>query len=148
LKEIIIGIALSLVILYELIKHMKAEEKIPTKTLMQFLEEADEAYIFAHQARQINPFIKYANSTVCDNILDDIRRHNNDPKLFGTKAYRERKWKIISASSNTVTVQKDLTHKHVKIQRGVQVAIGDDMHEIWKVSIRDKRDFQVIGITM
>jgi hypothetical protein len=108
-------------------------DALDSKALMLFLEKADDAYILTHEAVDISFFSKFASTRVCNQIIDDI--HKKPPKLFGTKNYRHRRWSVISQEKDKITVQKEITHKHIEVKRGIRVALGDDMIESWCITL-------------
>ena len=134
-------IVVPLILIKSPVKSSKRE--VGYKGLIDFLEEADDAYILSHQTKQISYFSRYACDSVCTDLLDLMR--SQESKLFGTKSYRERTWSVLSEEGESILVKKELTHKHVKIRKGVHVAIGEDMKEHWRIR-RVKDSFTVMEI--
>jgi len=100
--------------------------------LLEFLEQADDAYILSHLMFQIEAFSPYATGAVCNALLDDMYR--KPPRMFGTKKYRRRHWSVVEHHPDWLIVRKRLTHEKVKAGRGIYIALGDDMEELWTVS--------------
>lgn len=105
--------------------------KDPKSSLLLFLEEADEALIRAYETKQIAGFTKYASNEVLRFISEKL--NSEKPRLFGTKNYRTRNWTILSNQESMIRVKKELRHSHVKLNKGIYVAIGEDVDEFWEV---------------
>lgn len=101
------------------------------KSLIEFLEKADDAYITTNQTNRNSPFCEFATNRVCNDVMDVIR--SSPPKLFGTKAYRNRKWTFIGEEGNRIKVRKDITYKNIEVKKGIQISIGDNLQEYWTV---------------
>lgn len=100
--------------------------------LLDFLEKADDAYILAHESTQIGKFGKYATEEVCHEMMESIFK--NPSRMFGTRKSRRRTWNVVAHDPEWVVVRKQLAHAPVKIGRGVYVALGDDVEEIWTIA--------------
>lgn len=112
--------------------------------LYEFLEQADDAYILTHESAEISCFSKYANSSVCNEVIEAIFK--NPAKMFGTKNNRERTWSLIGQYSNEILVRKEITHSPIEVKRGIRITLGDHMVEVWKVS-SGPRGFLVEDVT-
>lgn len=102
--------------------------------LYRFLEYADDGYILAHETNQISYFSPYASATVCHAVMDRI--HHGSSKMFGTRSLRIRTWRVCKAGDGYFLIRKSITHKTVEAKQGLRIALGDDMEETWKVSVR------------
>ncbi|MDQ0885063.1 hypothetical protein QFZ81_000151 [Paenibacillus sp. V4I9] len=110
----------------------KRKSELISKELFEFLEKADDAYILTHEAIEISFFSKYATSHVCNEVMESI--YKNPAKLFGTKKYRERIWCVMQQQKNEIVLRKEISHKRIKVRKGIKVALGDDMVEYWTIS--------------
>ena len=102
--------------------------------LFRFLEYADDGYILAHETNQISFFSPYASPAVCHAVMDRI--HHGPPKMFGTRSLRIRTWRVCKADDGCYLIRKSITHRTVLAKQGMRIALGDDMEETWKVSVR------------
>ncbi|WP_027088422.1 hypothetical protein [Cohnella panacarvi] len=102
--------------------------------LYRFLEYADDGYILAHETDQISFFSPYASPAVCHAVMDRI--HHSPAKMFGTRSLRIRTWRVCKAGDGYYLVRKNITHRTVQAKQGLRIALGDDMEEVWKVSVR------------
>lgn len=101
--------------------------------LTVFLDEADEALIRTYETRQIKWFTSYASSSVLCFVVDKL--NSGESILFGTKNYRMRSWSVLENKESVIIVQKQLRHRHVRLNKTIYVAIGEDVDEVWHVSI-------------
>lgn len=111
--------------------------------LLAFLEQADDAYIASHHARRMDAFSRYATGALCNALLDGIFK--KPPRMFGTRKYRRRRWRIVQHDPDWVVVHKQLWHLPVKVTGGIYVALGDEMEEWWTIAVRED-GFKVVDI--
>ncbi|THF73920.1 hypothetical protein [Cohnella fermenti] len=100
--------------------------------LLAFLEAADNAYILTHLRKEISYFSKYAAHSVCNEVIDWIFK--NPPKMFGTPRSRTRTWTVLDRDPERLIVRKQVLQHQIEVRRGMKVALGDDMVELWNVS--------------
>ena len=127
---------------YLLTKYFDKSNKIDGR-LANFIENAHEAYIKAHEIEDTTPFQKYAAVDVVVELRDKIEY--GEEELYGIKRYRERKVSLISENKDIVKVRIAICHQHIKINRNMAVAIGDDISSIWKIKTTNNK-FKVIDI--
>jgi len=122
--------------------HRKAKPK--SSTLVNFLDCADDAYIMAFRAKNIKPFIPYANAEVCNRVLEEI----NSAELanFGTRRSRIRRWLVQESTDNSVIVLKEIFHKGISLGDGIEIPLADDVKQLWMVSIEQREDFKVVKL--
>lgn len=102
------------------------------KNLVEFLEEADEALIYAYETKHWSKLTNYVANGVILGVVEKL--NSGQSTLYGIRAYRMRTWSIISRDANTFCIRKELRHQHVRLGRSIYVAIGEDKNEVWKVS--------------
>lgn len=141
-----IGIGcLVVIILLSTKKTSKSDNQVPIdKELLLFLEKADDAYIKTHETVDIQYFSKFATHSLCNQVLDDI--HKKPPKMFGIAKHRERKWRLVTEEKNEFTFEKNITHRHIQVKKGIIITLGDDMNEVWLVS-NSPKGFLVRDVT-
>ncbi|MCD1257390.1 hypothetical protein B5M42_000885 [Paenibacillus athensensis] len=103
-----------------------------TGELLHFLEKADDAYILTHETLEIRFFSRYATNLVCNEIMEAI--YQKPPKMFGTRRFRHRSWSIVTQNGSELVVRKELVHKPIVMKKGIRVALGDDMVELWTIT--------------
>ena len=103
------------------------------EALIQFVERADDAYILTHATMDIMHFSKFASGKACNELIEFLYR--NPPKMFGSKKHRKREWYIMAHEQKSITLKKVITHRHVKVKRGIKIKLGDEMVEYWHVAI-------------
>jgi hypothetical protein len=102
--------------------------------LLRFLEYADDGYILAHETNQISYFSPYASTAVCHAVMDRIQHGTS--KMFGTSSLRIRTWSVCKVGDGYYILRKSITHRTVLAKQGMRLALGDDMEETWKVTVR------------
>lgn len=107
-----------------------------SKELIVFLEKADDAYILTHETIEISYFSKYVSNNACLGVLEAI--YKNPPLLFGTKRYRKRSWSYIKQDKNGILLQKKITHTQIEVKKGIKIALGDEIVEVWRISFNLK----------
>jgi len=100
--------------------------------LFHFLEQADDAYILTHETLEIRFFSPYATNSVCNEIMEAI--YQKPPKMFGTRRFRRRSWSIVKHNGSDIVVRKEIVHKPIVMKKGIRVALGDDMVELWTIA--------------
>lgn len=110
------------------------EQNFDYSALINFLEKADDAYILTHATLNIMYFSKFACSRACNDLIEFLYR--NPPKMFGSRKTRQREWYIVEQLDHAITLRKSITHRQVKVKRGIKIKLGDDMTEYWEISIR------------
>ncbi|MFB9277194.1 hypothetical protein [Cohnella cellulosilytica] len=113
--------------------------------LFGFLEEADDAYILAHETTQIGRFGKYATETVCHGLMESI--YKNPSRMFGTRKYRRRSWNVVAHDPEWIVVCKRLSHVPVNLGKGIHTALGDDSVEIWTIA-RLENGYRIIDVNV
>lgn len=111
--------------------------------LFRFLKQADEAYILSHHERTMDAFSRYARGSLCNALLDGIFK--KPPKMFGTRKLRRTSWRVVQHDPDWVQVHKRLWHEPVKVARGIYVALGDEMEELWTIAVLEN-GFQVVDV--
>lgn len=107
-------------------------EALRKAQLISLLNTIDNVYIASHQKhRVLDDFFDYASDEVISDLQDDI--NYGEEKLFGTSKYRVRTWEIVEDTGYFLTVQKFITHRHIKVNRSFDLAIGENFHEIWRL---------------
>lgn len=109
----------------------------PMDTLREFLNKADEAMIHAYETKQLEGFIQYASNKVLCFVVDRI--NSKEQIFFGTQNYRTRNWIVLSDSGGCISIKKELRHRHVRLNKKIYVAVGEDVNELWKISITNGR---------
>lgn len=112
--------------------------------LVGFLSDADDAYMLAFEARNIKPFAQYADPAVCTAILQEIL--SGEDRFFGVAKLRQREWKVTLDDGRTVQAIKLVSHKPVKVGRGVSIPLGDTIKQVWDVRVDGKNKFKVIRV--
>jgi hypothetical protein len=103
--------------------------------LLEFLTEADEAYIRTHETSEIQYFSKFAAHSACHEVMETIFK--KPPLLFGVKKHRRRTWTVLEEGEEGILLRKELTHIPVKIKRGLRMPLGDRLIETWRVSFQE-----------
>jgi hypothetical protein len=114
-----------------------------SEDLLEFLENADDAYILAHETTEIGRFSRFAAGEVCHELLEGIFK--NPPKMFGTRKYRRRRWSVIEHDPDWMVIRKQVYHVPVKASKGIYVALGDEMEEIWTISCLE-RGYRIVDV--
>lgn len=141
MKVIFITVIILIAYFY-LTKSLENNKKIDNK-LLGFIENAHEAYIKSCEIEDVTPFARYANPDVMVELREKIEYGENE--LFGVKRYRERSVVLIDERETSVRVKISLSHQHIKINKGMSVAIGDDISSIWRIRIVNNK-YKVIEI--
>lgn len=115
-----------------------------SESLLDYLEQADDAYILTHDTENIAHFSKFASNEVCHEVMDWIWK--NPRRMFGTKKHRIRKWEVVELGGDTIVVRKELSHRPVKVRRGMRFSLGDAFVELWELSFR-RGDYRVEAIS-
>jgi len=103
------------------------------KALFAFLEEADEKYMLAFTAKNVNIFTKYCTNPCAQEVQNRILYF--EERNFGLPKKRKRKWTIIKSDSDSIHLKKELTHaRYAK----THITTGDDITEYWKVIYNSK----------
>lgn len=105
-----------------------------SQELYEFLEKADDAYILTHETAEISCFSKFANSSVCNEVLEAI--YKNPAKMFGTRNYRDRTWSVIEQRRNEMILRKEIVHRAIEVKKGISITLGDHLIEYWKISLK------------
>lgn len=121
----------------------KDDGPVDYEALIRFVEQADDAYILTHATKNIMYFSKFASSRVCNEVMEFIYR--NPPKMFGARKQRQRKWSVLAMERHGATLKKTITHRPVKVKRGMKIKLGDDMVEYWDIAFTSK-GFRVTAI--
>lgn len=100
--------------------------------IMEFLREADSAYIKALEQKNVKLFESYCTLPMSRNIAEIIGRGNLP--YFGLERYRKVTWKVLPENLHYL---KNLTHDNVKVTAKVSLALGDDMNEEWTLTIQN-----------
>lgn len=143
---IVMGSSVTVIVYISISCLFKSKVQIVNKKmdakLVNFLNEADEAYMQSYNTNRLEIFAEYATPELCSVIEEEMEF--GEKKLFGTASSRSREWYLLNASKCDYTVKKILTHKRIK-QRTVSISLGDSIEETWKVEEVD-RSFQVCDI--
>lgn len=110
--------------------------------VVQFLNRADDAYILAHDSKNIRPFAPYADPAVCTKVLSKIL--SGEDKYFGTSKLRKREWDVQLDGTDVAHVVKRTGHEEIKVGRGITIPLGDPDVQCWDVSIADGKSFKII----
>jgi hypothetical protein len=103
------------------------------KALFAFLEDADEKYMLAFTAKNVNIFTKYCTNPCAQEVQNRILYY--EKRNFGLPGKRKRKWTIMSAEDNSILLKKELTHAR---EKKTHFTTGDDITEYWKVIYNSK----------
>lgn len=121
----------------------KNPSKNPNKEVKEFIERANDRYILAHSNDDPSAFIKYANEDVIMNLEEQISYGSK--LMFGLERYRERTIEIIEDLGYSLVVRIKISHKSIKVNKSISIAVGDDVTMIWKLR-RDSGAYQVVDI--
>lgn len=105
--------------------------------IITFLEEADEAYIIAFKTKDVSTFSLYAESRLTRQIKEKVL--SGSEIHFGIKRYRKREWTLIEEKDNKLIYDKLLTHDSVEFIHNICFPLGDSLHEIWEIDIKDNK---------
>ncbi|WP_379356636.1 MULTISPECIES: hypothetical protein [unclassified Paenibacillus] len=129
------------VVIYALARQQKSKPELPKVDypfdyigLIAFVEKADDAYILTHATLDIMPFSKFASSKASNELIEFLYR--NPPKMFGSKKHRKRSWEVESYKGDSIFLKKTITHRQVKVKRGIKIKLGDDLTEYWEIAVR------------
>lgn len=103
------------------------------EALMKFVEKADDAYILTHATLDIMYFSKFASGKACNELIEFLYR--NPPKMFGSRKHRRRSWDVLAHGERYVVLKKSISHRQVKVKRGMRIKLGDDMIEYWEIAV-------------
>lgn len=123
---------------------MFGKSKKTETTLIGFLDQADDAYMLAFEAKNIKPFVPYADASVCTAVLQEIlsgREH-----CFGAPKLRKRSWEVTLDDGRVVRAVKHVTHEPIKCGRGLSIPLGDPVQQAWDISVDNVPKFKVIKI--
>jgi len=125
-------------ILQEVKENKKPDHPYPFDfpALIAFANKADDAYILTHATLDIMPFSKFATGKVCNELIEFLYR--NPPKMFGSKKHRKRTWTVMAYNDSLITLKKEITHRQVKVKRGMRIKLGDEMVEYWDIAVTAK----------
>lgn len=112
--------------------------------LLQFLENADDAYILAFSSKNIRPLVPYADATVCNAVLCEIL--SGEDKSFGVAERRDRTWEVILNDGHVASIVKTLSHEPINCGRGMSITLGDNIKQTWDVSVGGDGTFKVLHI--
>jgi hypothetical protein len=103
------------------------------EALFVFLEEADDNYMLAFTAKNIDLFAKYCTIPCAQEVQNRILYF--EERNFGLPNKRKRKWSIVKAEDDSILLKKELIHaRDVK----TRITTGDDFTEYWKVIYNKK----------
>lgn len=143
---IVMGSSITVIVYISVSCLFKSKVQIVNKKmdqkLVNFLNEADDAYMQSYSTNRLEIFAEYATQELCSVIEEEMEF--GEKKLFGTVSSRSREWYLLNSNKCDYTVKKILTHKRIK-QRTVSISLGDSIEETWKVEAVDKR-YQVSDI--
>lgn len=117
----------------------KAEIIKPSKisrSLLKFLEEADNAYMAGYTKSRVDLFAEYMTPELCEILHEEMEQ--GEKKLFGPKDSGTRQWYLMEdgyEDENDIyyTVKKILIPKKIK-QGSVSISLGEYIEEIWTVA--------------
>lgn len=112
--------------------------------LLEFLNKASEAYIQSFTERQMKYLSKYVSDEVIRELLPTLKQ--DDILFIGTPKYRETVFTIIVDDNSTLKVKRELHHKNVELKRGIKMALGDDLTEIWEILRVSSEEFKIVSI--
>ncbi len=112
--------------------------------LVGFLSEADDAYMLAFEAKNIKPFVPYADPAVCTALLQEIL--SGEDRFFGSSKLRQREWKVTLDDGRVVQAVKSVSHAPISVGRGVSIPLGDSIKQVWDVRVEGKDAFKVIRV--
>jgi hypothetical protein len=101
--------------------------------LFSFLEEADEKYMLAFVAKNIDIFAGYCTVPCAQEVQNRILYY--EERNFGLPGKRKRNWTIAKAEGGSIVLKKDLTHARNPKTR---ITTGDHITEYWKVIYNSK----------
>ncbi|RJX39137.1 hypothetical protein D3P09_16730 [Paenibacillus pinisoli] len=122
-------------VLQEVKENKKPDHPYPFDfpALIAFANKADDAYILTHATLDIMPFSKFATGKVCNELIEFLYR--NPPKMFGSRKHRMRTWTVMEYDAARVVLKKEITHRQVKVKRGMRIKLGDEMVEYWDIAM-------------
>ena len=112
--------------------------------VLNFLSDADDAYILAFEARNIKPFAPYADPAVCNALLQEIL--SGEDRSFGSSKLRKREWKITLDDGRIIQAVKSVSHAPLDVGKGISISLGDSITQVWDVRVDGKDAFKVIKV--
>lgn len=109
----------------EVVKNDKINKK-----LIEFLNKADDAYMYGYSKSRIEFFADYMSAELCEIIAEEMEQ--GEKKLFGPKEARSREWFLLESLNGKYKLKKILTHKRIK-QGSVSLSLGSYVEETWSV---------------
>lgn len=99
-----------------------------------FLKDAGNAYISMCEDKDIREFEKYGTTRCLRDLsykLDELSQLQ-----FGLERFREVSWKVVDRNpeSNTLVLQQSITQKNVRVGRGFEIPLGDDINKTWTIN--------------
>ena len=120
------------------------KKKIKESAVIRFLNEADDSYMRMLQFRDIHEFERYCSYDLAVQLLDRIK--DNLDIQVGIPKYRHREWKVIQHENVIWAYQKDTTHDNITLKSTLQIPIGDEFHEVWKLNETGHNKYVVVDI--
>jgi len=109
-----------------------------------FLNKADDAYMLAFESKNIKPFASYADPAVCTAVLQEIL--SGEDRYFGTSKLRKRSWDVVLDDGRVVRAIKSVGHEAINCGRGMSIPLGDQVQQVWDISVDGVNQFKVIKI--
>jgi len=112
--------------------------------LLGFLDKADDAYMLAFESKNIKPFVPFADPAVCTAVLQEIL--SGEDRYFGISKLRKRSWDIVLDDGRVVRAVKHVGHESINCGHGISIPLGDQLCQVWDVSVDGVNQFKVIKI--
>ena len=99
--------------------------------LLDFLEKADEAYMIAYDARNVDDLKKYMTRE-CVIKVSRLASETGGARYFSTDKFRETLWSIKNQGMGTLTLIKTVTYKNIRINQSY-MKVSNDYAEVWSL---------------
>ena len=102
-----------------------------SNSTLNWLNDADEAYLKAFNTSSMAGCEKYFSRDVYRKIAEDVRRLGKT--YSGITRYRHVTWKMVEQG----VYQRIVTFDQMQISKGIQAKVGDDSTEEWSLGATD-----------
>lgn len=99
-----------------------------------FLKDAGDAFIDMCVNKNISLFEQFGTVKCLRRLSSKMDELNQ--LQFGLERYREISWKVIEKDpeAKTVKLQQKISQKNVKIGKGYEIPLGDEILRVWTVN--------------
>lgn len=113
-------------------KKEKEQSNLP-RSLLSFLNEADNAYMLAFETKATSRLRKWFGPNACIYITNAV--HTDCFRFFATDKFRKTKWTNTGGDDVDFTLMKEVVFDTAKLSKGYNVKIGQDYTELWHILV-------------